>query len=168
MMPWEGDVARSWLRRIPGALTAATLALGLAGCGILTTQPTPYPPRTLAPLPSGAVSLSLQTEPAAVPDPHGPWACPAALLAPVRLERADGALVFRGVAADAAVVRVTWPRGFSARLVDGRAEIVAPDGSVIGREGDVLADMLGGGSDGLQPETFHICEVNGTIYPPAS
>jgi len=57
-------------------------------------------------------------------------------------------------------VHVVWPRGFSARLLDGRAELVAPDGSVVARDGDVL-DRLVGGTDA-------ICEVNGVGYPPAS
>jgi hypothetical protein len=56
---------------------------------------------------------------------------------------------------------LVWPRGFSARSVDDRAEIVDPSGSVIGREADVLADMLGG-------DVSDVCWVDGTFYPPAS
>jgi hypothetical protein len=57
-------------------------------------------------------------------------------------------------------VDLVWPRGFSAWLLDGRAEIVAPDGSVVLSEGDVFSDIIGG--------VPNICEVNGVYYPPAS
>lgn len=42
---------------------------------------------------------------------------------------------------------VVWPSGFSARLVNGRAELVAPDGSVLARERDVISNLAGGAAD---------------------
>jgi hypothetical protein len=54
---------------------------------------------------------------------------------------------------------LVWPRGFSARVEGDRLEHVAPDGTVIGRDGDTL-DRLGGGGA--------VCEVNGVFYPPAN
>ncbi len=58
-------------------------------------------------------------------------------------------------------VGLVWPRGFSAWLRDSNAEIVAPDGSLIAREGDVIRERLVGVESG-------ICEVDGVLYPPAS
>jgi hypothetical protein len=65
---------------------------------------------------------------------------------------------------------LVWPRGFSARLLDGRAEVVAPDGSVVAREGDELpSGTLGGSPSGTLAEPgFDICQVNSAYYPPAS
>jgi hypothetical protein len=40
-----------------------------------------------------------------------------------------------------------WPGGYSARLLEGRAELVAPDGSVLAREGDVVSNLAGGAAD---------------------
>jgi hypothetical protein len=142
------------------------LVLALTGCGLFQTGANPYPARTPFPLPSGAVSLALQTDPPAAPKPSAAWGCTDALLAPVRVVREGDAVTFRLAQADQAVIRLVWPRGFSARLIAGRAEIVAPDGSVIGREGDVLANMFGGGI-GEEPNTFYICSVKNVAYPPA-
>ncbi len=145
-------------------VVAALLTLVLSGCGLFQTEPTPFPPRAAAPLPSGAAALALKTDAPATPVPNAAWACPAALLAPVRGLRDGDTVVFRMVPDDS-VITLTWPRGFSARLVSGRAEIVAPDGTVIARESDVLTDMLGGAGDA---QGFHICSVNNRIYSPAS
>jgi hypothetical protein len=57
-------------------------------------------------------------------------------------------------------IDLVWPRGFSARLVGGRAELVAPDGTVVIREGDVVSDIISG--------VPNICAVNGVLYPPAA
>lgn len=44
-------------------------------------------------------------------------------------------------------VSVVWPSGYSARLLNGRAELVAPDGSVLARERDVISNLGGGSAD---------------------
>ena len=43
---------------------------------------------------------------------------------------------------------LVWPRGFTARLVGGRLEVVAPDGTVVGRDGEQVSD-LGGLIEGI-------------------
>lgn len=136
------------------------LLIGTTACSV---APLPsYAPivRTPAPLPSGANALVLKTYAPAKSGPGPAWACSESLIAPVRVLRDNDAVVFELASGDRRVDLV-WPRGFSARLVDGQAEIVAPDGSVIGREGDVLSDMLAG-------IPSNICEINGVFYPPAS
>lgn len=114
-------------------------------------------PRTPAPLPSGATAVELQTTPAASEYVEN-WACPAALLNPIRVRRDGDAIAFDTL--DGTPVHLVWPRGFSARLFDNRIEIVAPDGTLIARDGDVLDGLVGGADP--------ICEVNGVTYPPAS
>jgi hypothetical protein len=146
---------------------------GPAGCGApfpVVGSSTPEPsasslaraPTPPAPSPSGATPLALPTEPPAVALASGAqYACALALLLPVQVVAEGQALAFVSVATGAQV-RLVWPRGFSARSVGGRAEIVTPDGSVLAREADVLSG-LGGGSSGSE---FHICSIGGTIYLP--
>lgn len=135
--------------------------------GSLSPEPTAsaFAPaaRTPAPVPSGATSLPLPTEPPAITLPSGAqYACAAALLLPVRVVVQGGAISFVSVATGTEM-RLVWPRGFTARSVGGRAEIVAPDGSVLAREGDVLSGLGGGVGVG---DAFHICSIGGTIYLP--
>src|SRR5436190_1503200 len=128
----------------------------LAGAAACTPVALPsYEPitRTPAPLPSGATALTLEIAPSAASGPGPNWACAGSTPVSVRVVREDDAAVFETVTGDR--MELVWPRGFSARLLDGRAEIVAPDGSVVAREGDEVASgTLGGPAN-------DICEVNG-------
>ncbi len=132
----------------------------VGGCGAATGSP--WPARTPFPLPAGGSTVPLTTAPPASPlPPNEGWACPASLILPLRIiwDRAAGTIRFIGVDTGG-VVELTWPRGFSARVVADRLEIVAPDGTVVGRDGGILSGLGGSTSD--------ICEVGGTIYRPAS
>lgn len=116
--------------------------------------------RSPFPAPPGATSLALSVQPAATPIPSGTvWSCPAALIDPVRVVSSNDAISF-ALVGTGAPIQLIWPRGFAAWLVGGTAEILAPDGSVVGRTGDILSSL-----GGVAPV---ICFVNGQGYGPAS
>ncbi len=103
-------------------------------------------------LPAGATRLHIATGPVHLLPTLG---CPAALLAPVRIATADDELVALNVETGEAV-QVVWPSGWAAWQVEGRAELLARDGSLVAREGDVLDDLGGGtGDDGA----FNVCLI---------
>ena len=102
-------------------------------------------PTTPAPLPSGATQLQLLTQ--APPGINiGPGGCPTALMSPVRVQRSGDVLSFVD-ATTGERRRLSWPAGFSARVLDGRAELITPLGNVYAREGDVLSNLIGGAGD---------------------
>ncbi|MEX2137002.1 MAG: hypothetical protein WEB29_08670 [Chloroflexota bacterium] len=72
---------------------------------------------------------------------------------PVRVATSGDELILVAVATGE-TLPVFWPAGIAAWRVNGRAVVVNPWGTVIGREGLVL-DGLGGGED--LNEAFHIC-----------
>jgi hypothetical protein len=57
---------------------------------------------------------------------------------------------------------LTLPTGFTTLVNNGRAELVAPDGAVLGSEGQTL--QLGGAA-AIGSTTFDVCTVNGVAYP---
>jgi len=84
--------------------------------------------------------------------------CQTALLGPIRVSSSDGDLTVQAVATGEPV-NVVWPSGYAAWRIDGRAELVTRDGSVVAREGDVIEDRFGGGL-GLD-DAFHVCVIGG-------
>ena len=72
--------------------------------------------------------------------------CPLAQIAPVVIQRDGNQMVF---VEQATGVRrpLSWPSGFSARVLNGKAELVTPGGNVFGREGDVLSNLAGCAAD---------------------
>ncbi len=113
---------------------------------------------------SGATPVTILTEARPTPLPSGvAWGCPQARRGPLRVELSGSELVFISTA-NGARESIVWPYGFSARLVDGKAELLAPDGAVIAREGEVLDDL--GGGLGVSGDAFHVCSLGGTTYWP--
>lgn len=114
-----------------------------------------------APLPDGATPLSLRTQPPSWQFPFMPRACSIAALSPVRLVREEHALVFESVETGQRVP-VLFPYGFGGRLVSARAELVAPEGVVLAREGSVLTGLGGASADNGD---FLVCFTGPIDYP---
>jgi len=81
------------------------------------------------------------------------------VLTVVRLGHSGSIVTFRD-SVTGVVVHPTFPDGFQTSLVSGSAELVAPDGTVVGREGQAI-DLGGEAGD----QTFYVCTVNGVGYP---
>lgn len=115
---------------------------------------------TPAPLPDGATRLPLdvQQPPANVPANVEMGACPAALHEPVtlRVDRTTDPPILGFVGPDGRPATLRWSYGVSAREIDGVAEVVMPDGSLVVREGEQTVMALGGGSSG-QGDVFGVC-----------
>lgn len=108
---------------VRGAVLAGVLVLGTAGC---------------APGSTGE-RLEIRTGEFNV----APGACQLGLAPPFRIERDEKELVFAEVGTDRRL-SIVWPFGFAAWVENGRAVLYARDGTVVGREGDIL-DKIGGG-----------------------
>jgi hypothetical protein len=121
-------------------LTLVLVAGVAAACSLFDDEPT-YP------LPTAAIVWALPTQPDASPS-----VCPSTQLAPLRIDW-DATHRVLSVGSE----KVLWPRGFSERMLpSGRLDILAPDGSVVARDGDTVAF---GGSD-----YQHVCRVQGVEY----
>jgi hypothetical protein len=118
-------------------IVALAVPVILLGITFLTAPTNPPQP------PADAISLALRTYPTGWQVPFLPRSCPLGLLPPVKLVREGDALVFDGLDGAGVRVPVVFPMGFQAWAIDGTAQLVAPEGIVLAREGDVL-DRLGG------------------------
>ncbi len=137
-------------RRRPLIIATVGIVILLAAAALRLSPLWPGPA-----LPEGATRLHIVT---AAPHLVPTFACPLALLGPVRVASSDDDLTVLSVASGEPV-QVVWPSGWAAWRVNGRAELVARDGSVIAREGDVIADRFGGGT-GVD-DAFHVCIIGG-------
>lgn len=124
--------------------------------------------------------LTIVNDAAPTPLPSGAsYACPGTLTnMSLRVERSGTQLVVvtdstvgnpifaigSPVVAVGSPVDAVWPYGFSARLVDGKAELLASDGTVVAREGDVLTSVNGVDSS---TGAFHVSGFNGDCYTPS-
>lgn len=70
----------------------------------------------------------------------GPSSCGGVGLAPFRILLDGETLRFVDVG-NVSMLRLIWPNGFAARLENGMAILYASDGSIVGRENDVLGDV---------------------------
>jgi hypothetical protein len=91
------------------------------------------------------VPLALRTQPWRLWPPNG-FSCGMAALTPIRVERDGGSMVFADETSGNRG-QVVWPNGYSARLLNGRAELVPPNGSVLARDGDVISKLASNAQD---------------------
>jgi len=138
------------LRRHPRAVAGIAVVLLLLAVGLARLSPMWPGPS----LPAEATALALATEPAHLLPTMG---CPTALLAPARVAVAGDALVLVAEAGGDPI-KVVWPTGWAAWRLGVRAELVSHDGTVVGREGEVISGYGGGvGTD----DAFHVCVAGG-------
>ena len=134
--PLEAPAARFGL--LLGLILLGALALIVGAILMLSPQgPALLPPR--------ATPLALRTQPWK-PWPIGGFGCPMAGVAPLRVEVDGSSMVFER-ADGAHLVSIVWPYGFSARLLDGKAELVAPDGTVLATQDQVISNLAGSSAD---------------------
>jgi hypothetical protein len=145
----EKQVARM-SRKEPWLWLLAALLFVACAAPVLAPITTPYP------LPSGARALALPTR---GPPASGVVGCPAiGPVGPVVMQWDRNAhTVSFSFEPWGGSDTILWPDGFSAREYLGRAELVAPDGSVVARDGDAVSGILGSDPSG-------ICEVAGKGY----
>lgn len=128
------------------------LAIGLVLLAALAFRLSPLWPGPA--LPSGATRLRLATEPAHLLPNVG---CLTAGLAPARISVVGDELTLHSVPASEPL-RVVWPSGWAAWRLNGRAELISRDGTVFGREGDVIEGLSG--ATGID-DAFHVCFMGG-------
>lgn len=132
-------------------------AVGLFPCGLLDAGRDDHAVSGT----SGGLPLALDVaQPIELPG-GAVAACDQALLGSVRFVLTGTVISF--VSVDTGLPgKLIWPHGFAAWLVNGKAEIVAPDGTLIGVSGDVLSGLGGGGGPG---NAFTVCAINNRSYP---
>jgi len=161
--PTPSLLGQSGRRSIIVNLKRSSLALCLSvvsACMVQAPSSDGIPTRTEHPPAAGATAIDLPVQPVATPLPQGVIsACPASLFVPVRISF-DGTRVSFVSPTTGRELRLRWPRGFRAWSLGGVVEIIAPDGSVIGRTGDILTRL--GGAD------LDICSVNDVYFGPAA
>jgi hypothetical protein len=138
--------------RRSSAFVACFAAFGLVAALLATLWlrfGTPKPP----PVAQGS-PLTIQVDP-----PASGSGCLDAGIMPVRMTRSGSEIAF-ALAANDQPASIAWPNGFSGRLVDGKAQLVSPDGRVIAVEGDILSNLGGAAIYGV----FHVCEIGSSQY----
>jgi hypothetical protein len=127
----------------PHVVAAAVIAIAALAAGVYWVRTGP------APLPSGQ-PLTIVTE----PKPNDSGLCLQARLGGAQMRRSGTQVLFS--ASNGEDVAITWPYGTTALLVDGQAELFAPDRTLIAAEGQTLPDLGGGlGVD----DRFHVCHI---------
>ncbi len=144
----DPSAARKVRRWILGSVVVVVVLLALAVWRFSPLSPGPTTP-------AGATPLHIATEQAHLIPNLG---CPLALLAAIRLEVVGDDLITVSLNTGERI-SIVWPSGWTAWRLDGRAELRGRDGSLIAREGDVLADQFGGGVG--TDDVFHVCVIGG-------
>jgi hypothetical protein len=123
------------------AVSLALVGLLAVGCEIGTAPEQTTGPSLLTRPPPGRGFQCLQALSRGVlrADPAVPGA--------VWLDRSDGA-----------TIRLKWPHGYTVRFNAEVAEVLAPSGEIVAREGDAV-ELTGG----TVQNTFEICRLNGRL-----
>jgi hypothetical protein len=140
----------TWSAETRGLVRFVKVVLAIALLAVATFVVWLLLPPTPAPLPPGATALELRTQATGF-GARIVLQCPAAAFPDMMLGRSGTTATFRRMAGSGGAeiepgpwVYPVWPAGWSARLVDGRAELVTPDGFVLAREGDIIRHPGGG------------------------
>lgn len=137
-------------RRRP--LVAGVLLVGVALLALAALKLSPLGPGP--DLPAGATRLQISTE---APHLLPAMGCELALLVPARVATSGDALILQSVATGEPL-QVVWPSGWAAWRINGQAQLVGRDGSIVAREGDILSNL--GGGVGVD-DRFHVCIIGG-------
>jgi hypothetical protein len=140
-----GSMLRPHLRLVTGLVLVSVLVVA----GLLRIASRPPSPV----LPSGAIPLALATDPESLLPTR---ACPAMVMDPARIGVLDDAVVLLAVPSGERM-KVVWPAGWAAWRLDGQAQLVSRDGTIVGREGEVLDGLAGHTWD----DAFHVCVIEG-------
>lgn len=89
-----------------------------------------------------------------------PGTCTLGAIPPFRIQRDGAEMVFVDVGTDERR-SITWPFGFAAWLEYDLAVLYATDGTVVGREGDVLENI---GAVSVDGGGYRVCGVGARSY----